>query len=148
MPEPTITDSVLHRLPERLLLGPGPSPVPARVLKAMAAPPIGYLDPAWFGVLAQVQNALRSVFQTDHRCTLSVSGTGTAGMQACVAALVEPGDSVVVGVNGYFGNRLTDMAQRRNVLFVLAALGAVLTGQGVKADPAAALAAAEGSYDT
>ena len=112
MPEPTITDSVLHRLPERLLLGPGPSPVPARVLKAMAAPPIGYLDPAWFGVLTQIQNALRSVFQTDHRCTLSVSGTGTAGMQACVAALVEPGDSVVVGVNGYFGNRLVDMVRR------------------------------------
>jgi alanine-glyoxylate transaminase/serine-glyoxylate transaminase/serine-pyruvate transaminase len=105
-------DNPVFRLPERLLLGPGPSPVPARVLKAMATPPIGYLDPAWFEVMAHAQGQLRRIYNTNNARTLPISGTGTMGMQACVAALVEEGDNVVVGVNGYFGNRLVDMAER------------------------------------
>lgn len=111
MPQASAANPI-HSLPERLLLGPGPSPVSSRVLKAMSIPPLGYLDPAWFAVLDHCRGQLRRVFRTENARTLPVSATGTAGMQACVSALVEEGDNVVVGVNGYFGHRLTDMAQR------------------------------------
>ena len=112
MTQPATRDNPVHRLPERLLLGPGPSPVPARVLKAMATPPIGYLDPAWFEVMDHAREQLRRIFGTTNPRTFPISGTGTMGMQACIASLVEEGDPVVIGVNGYFGLRLVDMAER------------------------------------
>jgi len=101
------------RAPERLLLGSGPSPVPARVREAMAAPTVGHLDP-WFGALMEETAAsLRAVFGTDNRATLPVSGTGSAGMDAMVVNLVAPGDRVVCGVHGLFGERMADALARQ-----------------------------------
>jgi alanine-glyoxylate transaminase/serine-glyoxylate transaminase/serine-pyruvate transaminase len=99
-------------IPQRILLGPGPSDVPARVLAAMSLPTVGHLDPAFLEVMDEVRSRLRSVFQTNHEVTLAVSGTGSAGMECAVANVVEPGDKVLVCVNGVFGNRLVDVAER------------------------------------
>jgi alanine-glyoxylate transaminase/serine-glyoxylate transaminase/serine-pyruvate transaminase len=98
--------------PERILLGPGPSMVPSRVLKAMSHPLVGHLDPKFIELMKEVQELLRFVFQTQNTMTLPVSGTGSAGMEAAVANLIEPGDSIMVGVNGYFGERICEMASR------------------------------------
>ena len=99
-------------VPERLLLGPGPSNVNPTVLQAMNTPPLGHLDPEFLGLMDEIQTLLRYVWQTENRLTYAISGTGTAAMEATVANAVEPGDKVVVGVKGYFGHRLVDMAQR------------------------------------
>jgi len=98
--------------PARILLGPGPSMVHPRVLRAMAHPLVGHLDPLFITLMNEVQDLLRDVFQTKNSLTIPVSGTGSAGMEAAVCNFVEPGDSVLVGVNGYFGERLCDMAGR------------------------------------
>jgi alanine-glyoxylate transaminase/serine-glyoxylate transaminase/serine-pyruvate transaminase len=98
--------------PTRILLGPGPSMVPPRVLRAMAQPLVGHLDPQFIALMNEVQDLLRFVFQTGNRLTIPVSGTGSAGMEAALCNFVEPGDGVLVGVNGYFGERLCDMAGR------------------------------------
>ncbi|MCX6034094.1 MAG: alanine--glyoxylate aminotransferase family protein [Chloroflexi bacterium] len=98
--------------PERILLGPGPSMVPSRVLQAMAHPLLGHLDPKFIELMKEVQELLRYVFQTTNQMTLPISGTGSAGMESTVANLIEPGDSILIGVNGYFGERLCDMAGR------------------------------------
>ena len=99
-------------VPERLLLGPGPSNVNPTVLQAMNTPPLGHLDPKFLELMDEIQTLLRYVWQTENRLTYAISGTGTAAMEATVANAVEPGDKVVVGVKGYFGHRLVDMAQR------------------------------------
>ncbi|MBL8723834.1 MAG: alanine--glyoxylate aminotransferase family protein [Planctomycetes bacterium] len=121
---------------ELLLLGPGPSPVSARVRAAQAAPLLGHLDPEFLAVLERVQAGLRSVFGTANPFTLPIAGTGTAGMECLVANLVEPGDRVVVGVHGVFGQRFAESARRRGgaVVEVRAEFGAAL-------DPAAFAAA-------
>ncbi len=98
--------------PERLLLGPGPSNAHPAVLQAMNTPPLGHLDPAFLAVMDEIQSLLRYVWQTENPLTIAVSGTGTAAMEATIANAVEPGDVVLVGVIGYFGNRLVDMAGR------------------------------------
>jgi alanine-glyoxylate transaminase/serine-glyoxylate transaminase/serine-pyruvate transaminase len=98
--------------PLRTLLGPGPSDVDPRVLVALAKPTIGHLDPYYLRVMDELQAMLRDVFRTKNRMTLAVSGTGSAGQEAAVANLVEPGDRVLVCVNGVFGGRLADMAER------------------------------------
>ena len=98
--------------PERLLLGPGPSPVHPRVLAAQARPLVGHLDPWFLTVADQVAAMLRTVFRTENRLTYAVSGTGSAGMETAVVNVVEPGDTVVVGVNGVFGGRIADTAGR------------------------------------
>jgi alanine-glyoxylate transaminase/serine-glyoxylate transaminase/serine-pyruvate transaminase len=98
--------------PTRLLLGPGPSEVHPRVLRALAAPVVGHLDPAFVAMMEDVKALLRLVFATDNALTFPVSGTGSAGMEACVVNLVEPGDEVVVGVNGVFGTRLAEVVER------------------------------------
>ncbi len=98
--------------PERILLGPGPSMVHPRVLRAMAHPLLGHLDPQFIALMNEVQALLRHVFQTENEMTLPVSGTGSASMESTVANLLEPGDSILIGVNGYFGERLCDMAGR------------------------------------
>jgi len=97
---------------QRVLMGPGPSDVPARVLQAMSAPCIGHLDPAFLSIMDETQQLLRFVFQTDNALTIPVSGTGSAGMEACFVNLVEPGDEVVVCVNGVFGARMCDIVGR------------------------------------
>ncbi len=99
-------------MPPRLLLGPGPSNTHPRVQQAIATHEVGHLDPAFIGVMNDIQEMLRYVWQTDNPFTLPVSGTGSAAMEATLANLVEPGDVVLVGVMGYFGQRLVDMAGR------------------------------------
>jgi alanine-glyoxylate transaminase/serine-glyoxylate transaminase/serine-pyruvate transaminase len=98
--------------PQRILLGPGPSTVHPRVLQAMSLPLVGHLDPYFLEIMDRTQELLRYVFQTENKLTIPVSGTGSAAMEAAVANMVEPGDSVLICINGYFGNRLVDMAQR------------------------------------
>ncbi len=96
----------------RVLLGPGPSDVPPRVLQAMARPTIGHLDPAYLHMMDHVRDQLRQVFRTSNELTLAVSGTGSAGMEACVCNLMEPGDEMIVGVNGVFGGRMQEVSER------------------------------------
>lgn len=96
----------------RILLGPGPSNVNPRVLRAMAAPMIGHLDPEFIAIMEETKRLLRAVFRTANTMTLPLSGTGSSGMQAAMANLVEPGDEVVIGVNGVFGGRMVDCAER------------------------------------
>ena len=96
----------------RILLGPGPSMVSPRVLRAMATPLVGHLDPEFIALMKEIQALLRYVFQTENRLTIPISGTGSAGMEASMANFIEPGDDVLIAVNGYFGERLCDMASR------------------------------------
>jgi alanine-glyoxylate transaminase/serine-glyoxylate transaminase/serine-pyruvate transaminase len=97
---------------ERVLMGPGPSNVPARVSQAMAAPCIGHLDPYFLSVMDETQRLLRFLFQTENSLTIPVSGTGSAGMETCFVNLLEPGEEVVVCVNGVFGTRMADIVNR------------------------------------
>ena len=99
-------------VPPRVLLGPGPSEANARVLKAMTTPMLGYLDAKFVEVMDDTVLLLRQVFGTQNRLTFPVSGTGTAGMEAALANIIEPGDGVVVGINGYFGERIANIATR------------------------------------
>ncbi|MCL4869911.1 MAG: alanine--glyoxylate aminotransferase family protein [Anaerolineae bacterium] len=115
----TYTINEAHRLmttqldvPNRLLLGPGPSNAHPRVLQAMSLPPIGHLDPRFIHLMNEIQELLRYAWQTENSLTIPVSGTGSAGMEAALANVIEPGDVVLIGINGYFGLRLADMAGR------------------------------------
>ncbi|MBE8966192.1 alanine--glyoxylate aminotransferase family protein [Nostocales cyanobacterium LEGE 12452] len=99
-------------IPSRLLLGPGPSNAHPTVLQAMNTSPVGHLDPAFLALMDEIQSLLRYVWQTENSLTIAVSGTGTAAMEATITNAVEPGDVVLIGVAGYFGNRLVDMAGR------------------------------------
>lgn len=98
--------------PTRTLMGPGPSDIAPSVLAAMAAPTVGHLDPYFLKVMDEVQTMLRQVFQTKNALTFAVSGTGSAGMETCIANLIERGDKIVIGVNGVFGGRMCDVAER------------------------------------
>ena len=98
--------------PIRTLLGPGPSPVHPRVLEALSLPVVGHLDPKFLEIMDQSMAMLREVFQTKNRLALPMSGTGSAGMETCFVNLLEPGDAVLIGVNGVFGTRMVDVAQR------------------------------------
>jgi alanine-glyoxylate transaminase/serine-glyoxylate transaminase/serine-pyruvate transaminase len=98
--------------PERILLGPGPSNMPASVSQALAMPVMGHLDPAFLHIMDEVQEMLRYTFQTKNKLTIPVSGTGSAGMEAGLANFIERGDRVLIGVMGYFGDRMVDMATR------------------------------------
>ena len=98
--------------PRRLLLGPGPSLVHPRVLRALSTPLLGHLDPVFLTVMNDIQSSLRMLFETAHRFTIAISGTGSAGMEASIVNLVEPGDAVIVGINGIFGTRLASVVDR------------------------------------
>src|SRR5258708_38505002 len=98
--------------PKRILLGPGPSPVDDRVLSAMAAPVLGHLDPLFLQCMDDVQSLLRYVFETENRVTVPISATGSAGMEAALVNIIEPGDEVVVCINGVFGERMCDIVER------------------------------------
>ncbi|MCA9088667.1 MAG: alanine--glyoxylate aminotransferase family protein [Planctomycetaceae bacterium] len=121
--------------PRRILMGPGPSDVAPRVLAAMAAPTVGHLDPYFLRIMDETQAMLRTVFQTENRLTLAVSGTGSAGMEACIVNLIEPGDRMVVGINGVFGGRMADVARRAgaDVLTIERPFGEVFDPQEVAA---------------
>jgi alanine-glyoxylate transaminase / serine-glyoxylate transaminase / serine-pyruvate transaminase len=98
--------------PARVLLGPGPSPVEARVLAAMAAPVLGHLDPLFLRCMDDIQELLRYVFETENRVTIPISATGSAGMEAALVNVIEPGDEVVVCIHGVFGERMYDIIER------------------------------------
>jgi len=98
--------------PPRLLLGPGPSQVHPRVLRAMSAPLVGHLDPYFLQLMEETKALLRGVFGTRNELTIPISGTGSAGMEACLVNVLEPGDEFVVGVNGVFGTRMAEVAER------------------------------------
>jgi len=98
--------------PVRTLMGPGPSDVHPRVLLAMARPTIGHLDPAFIGMMEETKEALKYAFKTENELTMPVSAPGSAGMETCFANLVEPGDKVLVCINGVFGNRMKENVVR------------------------------------
>lgn len=98
--------------PQRVLMGPGPSDIHPSVLAALASPTVGHLDPYFLKVMDEVQSMLRQVFRTTNPMTMAISGTGSAGMETCVVNLIEPGDRMLVGVNGVFGGRMADVAER------------------------------------
>jgi alanine-glyoxylate transaminase / serine-glyoxylate transaminase / serine-pyruvate transaminase len=97
---------------ERLLLGPGPSNPYPEAVAALTRPVLGHLDPEFLALLDETMERLRSVFRTQNALTLPISGTGSAGMEACFVNLLEPGDTAIVGVNGVFGERMADVARR------------------------------------
>lgn len=103
---------ILEPLPERLLLGPGPANAHASVLEAMGRPLVGHLDPTFIALLDRLKDGLRTLFGTRSPMTLPLSATGSAGMEAALVNLLEPGDAIVVGVNGVFGGRMAEVARR------------------------------------
>src|SRR5215203_6280192 len=120
--------------PPRLLMGPGPSDVAPSVLKAMSQPLVGHLDPVFVKMMEEIKTMLRAVFQTKNEMTFPVSGTGSAGMEFCLVNLIEPGDEVIVGVNGVFGNRMVDVAERcgAKVTKVEAEWGRIIEAEKIK----------------
>jgi alanine-glyoxylate transaminase / serine-glyoxylate transaminase / serine-pyruvate transaminase len=98
--------------PIRVLMGPGPSDTHPRVLQALAKGTVGHLDPYYLQLMNQMQDLLRGLFRTRNKMTMAISGTGSAGMETTVVNLIEPGDSMVVCVNGVFGGRMVDVAER------------------------------------
>src|SRR5262244_1316553 len=98
--------------PKRLLLGPGPSPVEDRVLQAMSAPVLGHLDPLFLRCMDDIQDMLRYVFETSNKVTVPISATGSAGMEAALVNIIEPGDEIVVCIHGVFGERMLDIIER------------------------------------
>ncbi len=117
--------------PRRTLMGPGPSDVPQRILDAMARPTIGHLDPAFQTMMEETKTLLRYVFQTENKLTFPVSGPGSVGMEMCFVNLVEPGDKVVVCVNGVFGGRMVENVKRTGGVPVI-----VEDAWGAPVDPA------------
>lgn len=105
-PDPAMTRS--FHPPQRLLLGPGPSQVPERVLAALARPTIGHLDPRFIGMMDELKELLRRAFRTQNALTIPVSAPGSAGMETCFVNLIEPGDTVIVCRNGVFGGRMRE----------------------------------------
>jgi alanine-glyoxylate transaminase / serine-glyoxylate transaminase / serine-pyruvate transaminase len=93
-------------------MGPGPSNVAPAVLEAMARPMIGHLDPEFVRMMEEIKTQLRAIFRTRNEMTFPVSGTGSAGMEFCFVNLIEPGDPVLIGINGVFGMRMADLAAR------------------------------------
>lgn len=121
--------------PIRILMGPGPSDISPRVRAAMAAPTVGHLDPYFLRIMNETQMMLRQVFRTENQWTMSVSGTGSAGMEASVVNLIEPGDRMVVCVNGVFGGRMSDVAGRcgAEVTIIERPFGEVFTPEEIEA---------------
>jgi alanine-glyoxylate transaminase/serine-glyoxylate transaminase/serine-pyruvate transaminase len=117
--------------PERLLMGPGPSNPDPRVLAAMGANPVGHLDPYFVELMDQTMSALRGVYRTQNHHTMPISATGSAGLETIMMNLLEDGDSAVVAITGYFGQRLAEMARRAG-----ADVRTVEVGPGEIVDPA------------
>jgi alanine-glyoxylate transaminase/serine-glyoxylate transaminase/serine-pyruvate transaminase len=108
-----ITDLYSQLIPgKRILMGPGPSDVPDRVLRALATPLVGHLDPEFLELMDRIQQMLRQLFNTENAMTMPMSGTGSAGMETCFVNLLEPGDKAVIGINGVFGTRMAEVAER------------------------------------
>lgn len=120
--------------PARVLMGPGPSNIHPLVQQALAAPLLGHLDPEFVKIMDDVVALLRDTFQTSNELTLPVSGTGSAGMEAALCNFIERGDAVVVGVNGYFGDRMVQVAERygAEVIRVDAEWGRIIDPQDIE----------------
>ena len=116
-------------------MGPGPSDIHPRVLQALARNTVGHLDPYYLALMDRMQHMLRGVFQTQNRMTFAVSATGSAGMEATVVNLIEPGDTILVCINGVFGGRMADVAERAgaNVHKIERPWGEVFTPEEIKA---------------
>jgi alanine-glyoxylate transaminase/serine-glyoxylate transaminase/serine-pyruvate transaminase len=99
-------------IPKRILLGPGPSNISPRVSNAMSQNMVGHLDPVFLAIMEEVQEMLRTVFMTENRFTIPISGTGSAGMESALVNTIEKGDPVLVCVNGVFGTRMCDIVER------------------------------------
>ena len=138
----SVPESKVPVMPPRILLGPGPSNTSPRVLQAMMSPMIGYADPEFMVVLDEVSELLRLVFQTEEGLAIALPGTGSAGMQAGLNSLLEPGDTVVICSCGYFGERMVDMAER------LGANAVVLRGEWGRSFPAEMLEEELGRHDS
>ena len=121
--------------PVRMLLGPGPSNVHPRVQLAMAAPMVGHLDPYFVKIMDDTVELLRYLFRTQNKLTFPISGTGSAGMEASFCNFLEPGDTVVIGVNGVFGERMVDNAARlgAEVVPVAAEWGNIVDAEAIEA---------------
>jgi alanine-glyoxylate transaminase / serine-glyoxylate transaminase / serine-pyruvate transaminase len=124
--------------PQRLLMGAGPSNVHPRVLQAMTGSLLGHLDPVFLQVMDDVRGMLREVFKTTNAATLPVSGTGTAGMEAACVNILEPGDVFIMATNGYFGERLAEIASRTGatVVSVDHEVGEPVTAAAIQAEVA------------
>lgn len=121
-------------LPVRILMGPGPSSVHPNVLKAMSTPLIGHLDPLFLEIMNETMDYLRKLFATEHEQTMSMPGTGSAGMETVFVNLLEPGDKIIVCVHGLFGERMADVAGRTGarVITVNAPWGEAVRGEQVE----------------
>jgi alanine-glyoxylate transaminase / serine-glyoxylate transaminase / serine-pyruvate transaminase len=97
---------------QRILMGPGPSDVHPRVLKAMSTPLIGHLDPEFVGIIDDIKAMAQATFQTRNHLTFVVSAPGSAGMETCLVNLLEPGDEALICIHGVFGGRMVDIAER------------------------------------
>ena len=130
-----LTNYSAMNIPTRILLGPGPSTADPRILRAMAAPLLGHLDPAFLQLMDRIQELLRYTFQTQNGLTLAVPGTGMAAMETTVANLVEPGDAVLVCVNGFFSQRIAEIARRNGgqVTVISRPWGEIFSAADVKA---------------
>ncbi len=102
----------LSDIRETLLMGPGPSTVPKEIYQAIAKPTLGHLDPVFIGIMNGIKEKQQALMQTSNPLTIPISGTGSAGMETCFVNLVEPGDRVLVLINGVFGKRMQDVAER------------------------------------
>lgn len=102
----------LEALTDTLLMGPGPSSIHPEVYEALARPTIGHLDPRFIDIMDAIKGQLQTLFETKNELTLPVSGTGSAGMEAVFVNLIEPGDPVLILINGVFGKRMLDVAER------------------------------------
>ena len=102
----------LSQIKESLLMGPGPSCVSDSVYQALAKPTLGHLDPEFISIMDQIKEFVQKMLKTDNHLTVPISGTGSAGMETCFVNLVEPGDKVLILINGVFGTRMEDVASR------------------------------------
>lgn len=129
--------------PQRTLMGPGPSDIYPNVLQALSRPTVGHLDPTFIGMMDEVKTLLQYVFQTKNECTIAVSAPGSAGMETCFVNLIEPGDKVIVCINGVFGGRMAE-----NVIRSGGELVTVEDDWGKPVDPAKLEAALIANPDT
>ena len=125
-------DAVLQHQP-RVLLGPGPSNLHPRVFRAMSSPILGYVDPDFLKIMDDTMVLLRHLFQTDNEMAITLPGTGMAAMEAAVCNVVEPGDEVIVGIHGFFGQRLADIVERHGgtAVRVEVEFGEVVSVEGI-----------------
>lgn len=119
---------------QKILMGPGPSTVPPRVLQAMSEPTMGHLDPDFLQIMNETMDLLRYAFNTKNKLTIPMSGTGSSGMEAAFVNILEPGDKIIIAVKGVFGQRMVDIAQRcgAEVIQVTAPWGEAIDPQDVK----------------